>query len=34
VKTLETLAKVRNLPVDEMARITTENFFRLFSKAT
>lgn len=34
VKTLETLAKVRNLPVDEMARITTENFFRLFSKAS
>jgi TatD DNase family protein len=34
VKTLETLAKVRNLPVDEMALITTENFFRLFSKAT
>lgn len=34
VKTLETLAKVRNLPVDEMARVTTENFFRLFSKAT
>ena len=34
VKTLETLAKVRDLPVDEMARITTENFFRLFSKAT
>ena len=34
MKTLETLAKVRNLPVDEMARITTENFFRLFSKAT
>lgn len=34
VKTLETLAKVRNIPVDEMARITTENFFRLFSKAS
>jgi TatD DNase family protein len=34
VKTLETLSKIRNLPVDEMARITTENFFRLFSKAT
>jgi TatD DNase family protein len=34
MKTLETLAKVRNLPVDEMARITTQNFFRLFSKAT
>ena len=34
VKTLETLAKTRSLPVEEMARITTENFFRLFSKAS
>jgi len=34
VKTLETLAKTRNLPVEEMACITTENFFRLFSKAS
>ena len=34
VKTLETLAKTRGLPVEEMARITTENFFRLFSKAS
>ena len=32
VKTLETLAKVRGLPVEEMARITNDNFFRLFSK--
>lgn len=32
VKTLETLAGVRGLPVEEMARITTDNFFRLFSK--
>lgn len=32
VKTLETLAKVRGLPTEEMARITNENFFRLFSK--
>ncbi len=32
IKTLETLAKVRNLPVDEMARITNDNFFRLFAK--
>ena len=32
VKTLETLAKVRGLPVDEMARITNDNFFRLFAK--
>jgi TatD DNase family protein len=32
VKTLETLARVRGLPVEEMARITTDNFFRLFSK--
>lgn len=34
VKTLETLAKTRGLPVEDMARITTENFFRLFAKAT
>lgn len=33
VKTLETLAKTRGLPVEDMARITTENFFRLFTKA-
>jgi TatD DNase family protein len=33
VKTLETLAQVRGLPVEEMARITNDNFFRLFSKA-
>lgn len=32
VKTLETLAKVRGLPVDKMAEITSDNFFRLFSK--
>ena len=32
VKTLETLAQVRGLPVDEMARITNDNFFRLFAK--
>ena len=32
VKTLEVLAKVRGLPVEEMARITSDNFFRLFSK--
>ena len=32
VKTLETLAKVRGLPAEEMARITSDNFFRLFSK--
>lgn len=34
VKTLETLAKSRGIPVEDMARITTENFFRLFSKAS
>lgn len=33
VKTLEVLAKTRDLPVEDMARITTENFFRLFAKA-
>lgn len=32
IKTLETLAQVRGLPVAEMARITNDNFFRLFSK--
>jgi len=32
MKTLETLAQVRGLPVAEMARITNANFFRLFSK--
>ncbi len=32
VKTLETLARVRGLSVEEMARITNDNFFRLFSK--
>jgi TatD DNase family protein len=32
VKTLETLARVRGLPVEEMARITNDNFFRLFAK--
>lgn len=32
VKTLEFLAKLRGLSTEEMARITTENFFRLFSK--
>ena len=32
VKTLETLAQVRGLPVEDMARITSDNFFRLFSK--
>lgn len=32
VKTLETLAQVRGLPLSEMARITNDNFFRLFSK--
>lgn len=33
VKTLEVLAKTRDLPVEDMAGITTENFFRLFAKA-
>lgn len=32
IKTLETLAKVRGLPVEDMARITSDNFFRLFAK--
>ncbi len=32
VKTLEELARVRNLSPSEMARITSDNFFRLFSK--
>ena len=34
VKTLETLAKTRGIAVEDMARITTDNFFRLFSKAS
>jgi TatD DNase family protein len=32
LKTLEKLAEVRGLPVAEMARITNDNFFRLFAK--
>ncbi|MFT3986823.1 TatD family hydrolase [Aestuariivirga sp.] len=34
VKTLETLAKVKGVSAEEMAAVTTDNFFRLFSKAT
>lgn len=32
VRTLAALADVKGIPTDEMARITTDNFFRLFSK--
>lgn len=32
VKTLETLAGVKGVPTADMARITSDNFFRLFSK--
>ena len=32
VKTLETLAKVKGVSSEEMAAITNDNFFRLFSK--
>jgi TatD DNase family protein len=32
VKTLERLAQLKGVSVDEMAAITTENFFRLFAK--
>lgn len=32
VKTLETLAHTRGVSVDEMAKITSDNFFNLFSK--
>lgn len=32
VETLKTLAQVKGTTVDEMARITSDNFFRLFSK--
>ena len=28
--TLEKLSEIKNIPVDKMAKITTENFFRLF----
>jgi TatD DNase family protein len=32
VKTLETLAKVKGVSTEDMAQITNDNFFRLFSK--
>jgi TatD DNase family protein len=32
VRTLEKLAEVRSAPVAEMARVTSDNFFRLFGK--
>ncbi|MFN4143717.1 TatD family hydrolase [Aestuariivirga sp.] len=32
VKTLETLARVRGMSADDMARITNDNFFQLFGK--
>lgn len=32
VKTLETLAKVKGVTVEDMAQVTSDNFFRLFSK--
>jgi len=32
VETAKVLAEVRGVPIDELARQTTENFFRLFSK--
>jgi TatD DNase family protein len=32
VKTLEQLAAVRDVSPNEMAKITSDNFFRLFSK--
>ena len=32
VKTLEVLAKTRGVSADEMAKITSDNFFNLFSK--
>jgi TatD DNase family protein len=32
VETAKVLGEVRGLPLDEIARLTTENFFRLFSK--
>jgi TatD DNase family protein len=34
VHTASVLADVKGVPPDEMARITTENFFRLFNKAS
>jgi Tat protein secretion system quality control protein TatD with DNase activity len=30
--TLQKLAEVRQIPIDQMAAITNANFFRLFSK--
>jgi TatD DNase family protein len=34
VKTLEKLAEVKDVPITEMARVTNENFFRLFAKVS
>jgi TatD DNase family protein len=34
VHVAEKLAEIKNLSVDEVAKITTDNFFRLFAKAT
>jgi TatD DNase family protein len=34
VKTLEVLAEIRNMSLGDMAKVTTDNFFRLFSKAS
>lgn len=33
VHTAETVAELKGLPADELARVTTENFYRLFTKA-
>ncbi len=32
VKTLEKLSEIKGVASDEMARVTSQNFFRLFSK--
>jgi TatD DNase family protein len=32
VETAKVLAQVRGISFDELARLTTDNFFRLFSK--
>ncbi len=30
----ECVARLKQVPLEEVARVTTDNFFRLFSKAT
>ena len=34
IETLKQISKIKNVDVKEMAEITTNNFFKLFSKAS